>query len=118
MKDKFKQLINKIKNKYKTNNSENEKNQSSDVETIINNMFDSLDSYSLYFRIGSDIEAFSDEICSAIGELREEIKGNTGFIFPAIPFKYDHDIQENEIIISINGTEIIDDFWVPNKDYI
>ncbi len=118
MKDKIKDFFNYFANKYGKNNDEEKKQQNTDVESIINNMFDSLDSFSLYFRIGSDINAFSNEISSSIGALREEIKENTGFIFPAIPFKCDNAIQENEIIISINGSEILDDFWVPNKDYV
>ena len=118
MKDKIKEFFNYFANKYGKTNPSCEKQDVIDVITVINKMFDSLDTYSLYFKIGSDINAFSEEISCVIGALREEIKENTGFIFPAIPFIHDSDIQENEVIISIYGRNVMNEFWIPNKESV
>jgi flagellar biosynthesis component FlhA len=118
MKDKIKEFFNYFAQKFGKTDSDSGNKDVIDVITVINNMFDTLDTHSLYFKIGSDINAFSDEISCAIGTLREEMKENTGFIFPAIPFIYDSNIQENEVIISIYGRDVLDEFWIPNKDYV
>jgi len=87
------------------------------VETIfekIDKMYESLTDDIIRIEIGSDIAKFSDEITSVTVFTRQRIREEKGFIFPAIRFLDNLNIQENEIKIYLNGNELYSKFLIPN----
>jgi len=81
----------------------------------INNLFDSLNEDTILIQIGSDLAPFGEYICSIIGELREEIKDECGFILPAVRTIDNNYYQENEYTISILGKLTENGFLIPTQ---
>lgn len=81
----------------------------------IDNLYDNLNQDDILIKIGSDLVPFGEYFSEIISELREEIKDECGFIFPAARILDNSCIQENEFVICIKGKDIKNGFLIPNE---
>ena len=86
------------------------------VYNKIDNLFDTLSDDSLVVYIGTDLSTYIDSIIEVVSNLREEVKGECGFIMPAVSIKENFVIQENEFKICLSEECIEDRFVIPTKD--
>ncbi len=84
----------------------------------IDNMFDSLNSDIVQIQVGSDIISFEKTLFNVIGEIREEIKSECGFIIPPVKITDNNVLQENEYAIFIRGIKIKNGYLVPRSENI
>lgn len=90
----------------------------SDIITIIDEMFNSMNSDIITLLIGEDFVEFENIILDTITDYREELKNSTGFILPAVHVLSDYELQENEFILKARGKDIERVFAVPNQTEI
>ena len=107
-------MINKIRNWFKKNNSQNVLS----AYEKIDNLFDSLSEDIIHLQIGSDLVPFGESIVNLVSSLREEIKEECGFIIPPVRINEGAYIQENEIVIYIRQKRIKNIYVIPNEDGI
>lgn len=88
------------------------------IQDQIDGMFNDLTSESLRFYIGSDLIEYCAAINSAIGELREEIKDECGFIFPVVRVTANDELQENECQLLICEKVVATDFVIPKEEEV
>jgi len=70
------------------------------------------------FEVGEDFVTFGEDIVSQLGKFRENKKEETGFILPAVRVIDNTDLQENELVVKIQGKSVYQEFVVPNKESI
>jgi flagellar biosynthesis component FlhA len=88
------------------------------LKNNINNLFESLNSDTIKILVGEDFTPLVNCLIENIGHLREIIKDEYGFIFPAVRILSDFELQENEIQFFINDKFIHKDFIIPTENYI
>lgn len=88
------------------------------VEEKIEEAFNSLGEDVVRLEFGEDVTAFSYLILEKINEFRENLKLDTGFIFPPVHVLQNDDLQENEIVFYVRGKETEHEFLIPNKETV
>lgn len=88
------------------------------VQEQIDEMFNDLTSESLRFYIGSDLNEHHAAISSAITKLREEIKEECGFVFPAVRVTSNDELQENECQLLVCEKVVATDFIIPKEEEV
>ncbi len=88
------------------------------VQEQIDDMFNDLTSENLRFYIGSDLIEHHAAISSAISGLREEIKNECGFIFPAVRVTSKDELQENECQLLVCEKVVATDFVIPKEEEV
>ena len=94
-------------NKYVNNDS---------IFSKTNDMFDDLHEYAVKIEFGNDVKEFIESIILVTGIVREQIKNNTGFIFPVINYLNNTSLQENEIKVYLNGNELYSKYIIPVQE--
>lgn len=88
------------------------------VHEQIDEMFNDLTSESLKFYIGSDLIGHHAAISSAIAKLREKIKEECGFVFPAVRVTSKNELQENECQLLVCKKVVATDFVIPKEEEV
>ncbi len=109
-------MIEKLKQIFNFNKAADAEKPS--VEERIEEAFNSLGEDVLKIEFGSDITEFADVVLEKICELRENLKSETGFIFPPVHVLEQSYLQENEIIFYIRGKEVEHEFVIPNEESV
>lgn len=111
-------MIKKLKKLFKTEKRDYNinKNRRNEVENKIENLYNSLEDYSIKVHAGDDLCNFASDIIDFIDDFRNKIKKEYGFIFPAIKIYSDDIIQENMFILKINNKTIIEKYVIPKKE--
>ena len=105
-------MLKRIKNFLHIGNQEAEPS----VYDRIESLYEELNNDVILVKIGEDLVPHSDYIVKQIGELREEIKDECGFIFPPVRVLDNlSPLQENEFCIMIRGSRVQNGFLVPTK---
>ncbi|MBQ8887392.1 MAG: hypothetical protein IJY61_06800 [Candidatus Gastranaerophilales bacterium] len=89
-----------------------------EVQRKYNKNFDLLCEDTVVFKVGSDFVPVIDYLLEAIRNTRNKLTNETGFVFPLIRVLDYNDIQENELIVSIQGKDIYNEFFVCTKKEI
>ncbi len=89
------------------------------VEDKIEEAFNSLGEDVIRLEIGSDIAEFAEAILEKINDTRDEIKEQTGFVYPLVHvIEKEDDLQENEAVFFIRGQELAHDFLIPTEEAV
>lgn len=80
--------------------------------------FNTLSEDTIMFNVGFDLVPFAEEMVKSIKNSRNKIKNKTGFIIPLIRITSSKTLQENEIVVYIQGKEVFQEFIVFNKKEI
>lgn len=94
-----------------------EKRAAKSASQRVQELYESVRSEELCIQIGSDLECFSDLLCSKIWNLREDLFEKTGFIMPVVKIKVNDFLQENEYNIFVRNHISEIGFAVPNEDF-
>lgn len=121
-------MINKLKTILKIIEKirlEAETETASNVKKYVNNdnifektdrMFDDLNEDTVKIEFGNDVKEFIESIIFVTDIVREQIKKETGFIFPLIHYLTNTNLQENEIKVYLNGNELYSKFIIPVQE--
>ena len=80
--------------------------------------FNTLSEDTIMFNVGFDLVPFAEEMVKSIKNSRNKIKNKTGFIIPLIRITSSKTLQENEIVVHIQGKEVFQEFIVFSKKEI
>lgn len=80
--------------------------------------FNTLSEDTITFKIGFDLVPFAEEVVKSIKNSRNKIKDETGFVIPLIRIISSKTLQENELVVHIQGKEVFQEFIVFNKKEI
>lgn len=109
-------MIEKLKQLFNFKKTEEEVKPS--VEEKIEEAFNSLGEDVVRVEFGTDVSEYADSILGKIDELRDNIKSETGFIFPPVHVKENSDLQENEVIFYVRAKEVEHEFVIPNEETV
>lgn len=109
-------MLDKLKKIFNFNQAAEEIKPS--VEEKIEEAFNSLGEDVVRIEFGDDIAEFSDMLLSKIDEVRDNLKSETGFIFPPVHLLQKDDLQENEIVFFVRGKEVEHEFLIPNEESV
>ena len=101
-----------IKNLFQTKNNIKKYSTYEKIE----NLFDSLQKEVITIDLGEDLLQFKDSVIAEIGEIREQIKDECGFIMPPVELRANYAIQENEFNIFIQEKLVESRFAVPTEN--
>ena len=77
--------------------------------------FNTLSEDTIMFKIGFDLVQFVEEMIKSIKNSRNKIKDETGFVLPLIRITSSKTLQENELLVYVQGREVFQEFLVFNK---
>ncbi|MCM1003206.1 MAG: FHIPEP family type III secretion protein [Candidatus Gastranaerophilales bacterium] len=109
-------MIEKLKQIFNFNKAADDEKPS--VEERIEEAFNSLGEDVLKIEFGTDISEFADLVLMRIDAVREDVKNESGFIFPPVHVLEKSDLQENEVVFYVRGKEVLHDFIVPNEETV
>ena len=89
-----------------------------EVNRKYNENFNLLSEDIIIFKVGSDLVPIIDYLLDSIRDTRKQITKETGFVFPLIRVFDSSYIQENELVVSIQGKEVYEEFFVCTKKEI
>ena len=109
-------MLDKLKQIFNLNNKTDNNQQS--VEEKIEEAFNSLGEDIVKLEFGEDLIEFADMILERISEFRENLKTDTGFIFPPVHVLQAEVLQENELVFYVRGKEVEHEFIIPNEESV
>ena len=89
-----------------------------EAERKYNENFNLLSEDIIVFKVGSDFIPVIDYLLDSIKNTRKNLTNETGFVFPLVRVLDSNNIQENELVVSIQGKEVYREFFICNKKEI
>lgn len=88
------------------------------VYNKIDDLFESLNEDIVTVYLGADLVKYGELTCTIIGELREEVKDECGFIIPPVRIKENDAIQENQYNVLIRDKKVGQIYVIPTEEGI
>ena len=89
-----------------------------DANSVINNMFSSLEEDIIRIEFGEDILPYIEDVLKVCSDFRFKTFSKSGFILPVVHFLDNSEIQENEYRVFVQGRLVKTNFVIFSKDEI
>lgn len=89
-----------------------------EVQRKYNENFNLLSEDIIRFNVGYDFVPVIDDLLEAIKNARKKLTNETGFVFPLVRVIDDSSIQENKVVVFVQGKEVYEEFFVCTKKEI